>query len=232
MQFVFLIGRFLKKNFSETALPKWTEIWWEAPMEGSVLSFFKAEWKVSDTGSAHWASSYRCRLLNSYIVFPVGSIFNALYMYAKFNYCQFLRTKKVVVSCWKNYSVFQKRQSWSDKERLKIQKKRKLKDKQHNFQRKNDMKINHYTEKEPHLIRGELVLLLLKSSDKSWKRKKERDCAYDKRNISVVIMGTVNPSKWRLQLWTWPLCTLNSVAFCQQQHFSKEILIRTTSYGI
>jgi hypothetical protein len=24
---------------------------------GSVLSFFKAEWKVSDTGSAHWASS-------------------------------------------------------------------------------------------------------------------------------------------------------------------------------
>ena len=27
-------------------------------MEGSVLSFLKAEWKVSDTGSAHWASSY------------------------------------------------------------------------------------------------------------------------------------------------------------------------------
>ena len=27
-------------------------------MEGSVLSFFKAEWKVSDTGSAHWASSF------------------------------------------------------------------------------------------------------------------------------------------------------------------------------
>ena len=26
-------------------------------MEGSVLSFFKAEWKVSDPGSAHWASS-------------------------------------------------------------------------------------------------------------------------------------------------------------------------------
>ena len=39
-------------------MPKWTEIWWEAPMEGSVLSFLKAEWKVSDTGSAHWASSY------------------------------------------------------------------------------------------------------------------------------------------------------------------------------
>ena len=26
-------------------------------MEGSVLSFLKAEWKVKDTGSAHWASS-------------------------------------------------------------------------------------------------------------------------------------------------------------------------------
>jgi hypothetical protein len=26
-------------------------------MEGSVLSFLKAEWKVSDTGSAHWAYS-------------------------------------------------------------------------------------------------------------------------------------------------------------------------------
>jgi hypothetical protein len=37
-------------------LAKWTETWWEAPMEGSVLSFHKAEWKLSDTGSAHWAS--------------------------------------------------------------------------------------------------------------------------------------------------------------------------------
>jgi hypothetical protein len=36
-------------------LAKWTETWWEAPMEGSVLSFLKAEWKVSDTGSDHWA---------------------------------------------------------------------------------------------------------------------------------------------------------------------------------
>jgi hypothetical protein len=26
--------------------------------EGSVLSFLKAEWKVSDTGLAHWASSW------------------------------------------------------------------------------------------------------------------------------------------------------------------------------
>jgi hypothetical protein len=29
--------------FSETALPKLTYIWWEAPMEGAVLSFLKAE---------------------------------------------------------------------------------------------------------------------------------------------------------------------------------------------
>ena len=27
-------------------------------MEGSVLSFLKAERKVSDTGSAHWTSSF------------------------------------------------------------------------------------------------------------------------------------------------------------------------------
>jgi hypothetical protein len=38
-------------------LAKWTETSWEAPMEGSVLSFLKVEWKVSDTGSADWASS-------------------------------------------------------------------------------------------------------------------------------------------------------------------------------
>ena len=27
-------------------------------MDGSALSFLKVEWKVSDTGSAHWASSF------------------------------------------------------------------------------------------------------------------------------------------------------------------------------
>jgi hypothetical protein len=30
-------------------------------MEDSVLSFLKAEWKVSDTGSVHWASSFNYR---------------------------------------------------------------------------------------------------------------------------------------------------------------------------
>jgi hypothetical protein len=36
-------------------LSQMTKTWWEAPMEGSVLSFFKAESKVSDAGSAHWS---------------------------------------------------------------------------------------------------------------------------------------------------------------------------------
>jgi hypothetical protein len=40
-----MAGRFLKIFFSETALPKRTEIWWEhlKAMEGSVLSFLRAE---------------------------------------------------------------------------------------------------------------------------------------------------------------------------------------------
>jgi hypothetical protein len=41
----------ISKNLLWKCLAKWTETWWEAPMEGSVLSFLKAEWKVSDTGS-------------------------------------------------------------------------------------------------------------------------------------------------------------------------------------
>ena len=59
MQFLFPIGRFLKKFLLWNCLAIWTETWEEAStcMEGSVLSFPKAEWKVSDTVSAHWASS-------------------------------------------------------------------------------------------------------------------------------------------------------------------------------
>ena len=55
-QFLFLIGWFLK-NLLWNCLAKWTETWWEASMEGSIVSFLKAQWKMSDTGSAHWASS-------------------------------------------------------------------------------------------------------------------------------------------------------------------------------
>jgi hypothetical protein len=36
-------------------------------MEGSVLSFLKADWKVSDTGSAHWASSLLSNLNNIFL---------------------------------------------------------------------------------------------------------------------------------------------------------------------
>jgi hypothetical protein len=37
--------RFLEIDQSETRI---TKIWWQAPMEGSVLSFLKAERKVSN----------------------------------------------------------------------------------------------------------------------------------------------------------------------------------------
>ena len=59
MQFLFLIGRFLKNLLLWNCLAIWTETLEEAStcMEGSELSFLKAEWKVSDTGSAHWTSS-------------------------------------------------------------------------------------------------------------------------------------------------------------------------------
>jgi hypothetical protein len=47
-------------------LTKLIEIWWEAPMEGSVLSFLKAEWNVSDTGSPQcWASNLKWRTQKS-----------------------------------------------------------------------------------------------------------------------------------------------------------------------
>jgi hypothetical protein len=39
-------------------LPKWAEIWWEATMEGSVLIFLKAEWKVSDTASSFFFGQF------------------------------------------------------------------------------------------------------------------------------------------------------------------------------
>ena len=59
-KFLFQVGRILKIFPHWNCLAKWTATWWEAPMEGSVLSFLKAEWKVSVTGSVHWASSFIC----------------------------------------------------------------------------------------------------------------------------------------------------------------------------
>ena len=55
-----------------------TETWWEAPMEGSVLSFLKAEWKVSDTGSAHWASSL---FLKQFIISAKGYRYWSIVLY-------------------------------------------------------------------------------------------------------------------------------------------------------
>jgi hypothetical protein len=65
-QFLFLIGRYLK-SLLWNCLAKWSIYMY---VEGSVLSFLKAEWKVSDTGSAHWASS----LLLSYILVFIEKI--------------------------------------------------------------------------------------------------------------------------------------------------------------
>jgi hypothetical protein len=67
-KFLFLIGRFLTIFFSETnCLAKWAELWWEAPIEGSVcISFLKAEWKVNDIGSDHWASIFSEQSTNIY----------------------------------------------------------------------------------------------------------------------------------------------------------------------
>jgi hypothetical protein len=58
----------------EDILAKWTKIWWEAPMEGSVLSFLKAQWKVSDTGSALWASSF-ISMLSQNQALPIAAMF-------------------------------------------------------------------------------------------------------------------------------------------------------------
>jgi hypothetical protein len=52
---IHLAKQFQRRRFFRNQ--QMTKTWWEAPMGGSVLSFLKAEWKVSDTGLAHWASS-------------------------------------------------------------------------------------------------------------------------------------------------------------------------------
>jgi hypothetical protein len=52
-------------------------------MEGSVLSVLKAEWEVSDTGSAQWASSIKvggrgCQILHFSVINYVVTITNVL----------------------------------------------------------------------------------------------------------------------------------------------------------
>ena len=47
-------------------------------MESSVLSFLKAEWKVSDTGLDHWASN-----LSTNVVHPVIYEISAFYLHVE-----------------------------------------------------------------------------------------------------------------------------------------------------
>jgi hypothetical protein len=77
-----------KNLFLWNCLAKWTEIWYEAPMEGSG-SFLKTEWKVSDTVSTHWGSSdgnnSRCLWqlkINSYIIIYNWFIIQLSLMYS------------------------------------------------------------------------------------------------------------------------------------------------------
>jgi hypothetical protein len=62
-------------------------------MEGSVLSFLKAEWKVSDTGSAHWASSLR----KKYLV-----------LHRSFNLCKFLYPVYISMTEWPYFIAWTK----------------------------------------------------------------------------------------------------------------------------
>ena len=65
-QAILFSGWSISKNLLWNCLAKWTKTWLEASMEGSVLSFLKAEWKVSDTGSAHF--SFMCMFCRSLFV--------------------------------------------------------------------------------------------------------------------------------------------------------------------
>ena len=53
-------------------------------MEGSVLSFLKAEWKVSDTGSAHWASSIDLVTVSTIIVIVLCFLIKMCYIFPSF----------------------------------------------------------------------------------------------------------------------------------------------------
>ena len=74
----------------------------KASMEGSVLSFIKAEWKVSDTGSAHWASSYIIGLKS----------FNKTIVDFWCQFTQYLSTQEVIITLaihffWVDKSLYQ-----------------------------------------------------------------------------------------------------------------------------
>ena len=70
----------------------WTVTWGEAStcMGGSVLSFLKAKWKVSDTGSDHWASSF-CLLSNHSMLIRINRVTGlSKKIYAFFISCHFI----------------------------------------------------------------------------------------------------------------------------------------------
>ena len=75
---------------------KRTEIWWEAPMEGSVLSFLKAKWKVSDTCSAHWVSSF---ILYLYLNLESCTSYPLVITVITCMFCQ-------IWNCWINWEIF------------------------------------------------------------------------------------------------------------------------------
>jgi hypothetical protein len=64
-------------------------------MEGSVLSFLKVEWKVSDTGSAHWTSSYEDPLMTLSAVWR--HLFHEVILTAMWHYLPFLFNFEVVI---------------------------------------------------------------------------------------------------------------------------------------
>ena len=81
-------------------------------MEGSVLSFLKAEWKVSDRGSAHWASSF-IEVLIPHVLIIYGAFFYwqfclRIYLTRQYKYKVYVKvlfTLMVFNATFNNFSV-------------------------------------------------------------------------------------------------------------------------------
>jgi hypothetical protein len=95
----------------------WTDIWWEAPMEGSVLRFLKAEWKVCDTGSAQcWASSFCCNWQNLLCLLmdqnEMSNIYRGPSVYASCQVSYHLAKRFQRKSCFRNRPIRNKNYLW------------------------------------------------------------------------------------------------------------------------
>ena len=66
-------------------------------MEGCVLSFLKTEWKVSDTGSAHWGSNFSSSEMYVSYLRQVGSFLQVLWFPPAIK----LTTTILLKYCWK-----------------------------------------------------------------------------------------------------------------------------------